>query len=329
MLQQELISVHDSSRWDDILSGLPHAPAHTASYNLAMMKSSKRQTFLYVARSDNFIAVCPVAKRFKYETIDLVTPYGFGGFIAQGDYRHFEADFDRFMRQQQILSSYLAVHPVFCQSESVLSMCEKVSSAVYTLNLRKELPDLFSQLHKSQRYEIRKMQTAEVSILGSSDEAIEHLILLYRETLSRTQAAGVYYFDKQTLADILKSKLCLALAAKKDGKIVAITMVIYNRHISDYFINASNDEGRDYTRVLLWKAIEHLHHLGVDSLNLGGGVKPNDNLEQFKGRFSSERIEPYVLKRIYNENVYHAVCARANVDVSKTNYFPAYHANSS
>lgn len=326
MLHQELISIDDAWRWDEVLASLPHAPAHTAHYNRAMMMSSQRPTYLYYARTDDFIAACPVAKRSKFETHDLVTPYGFGGFIASGECAQFAEQFDAFMQSQHILSSYLAVHPVFCRSNSILNLCEATTSAIYLLDLQQDIATLYANLDKTHRYEIKQSNASAIQLLESTDEIMANLVVLYRDTLTRTGAASVYHFTEATLAELMRDKKTLAFAANVAGKMVAMTILLYNDHIADYFINAANDAGREYSRILIWKAMEYLHNIQVPTLNLGGGVKPGDNLEQFKKRFSGKKVMPYVLKRIYDDKLYKDVCARSQIDAEATHYFPAYHA---
>ena len=58
--------------------------------------------------------------------------------------------------------------------------------------------------------------------------------------------------------------------------------------------------------LLLWEGIKLGRNLGCKRMHLGGGREDSedDNLLRFKGRYSSERNDFYIGKRIHNKEVY-------------------------
>ena len=71
--------------------------------------------------------------------------------------------------------------------------------------------------------------------------------------------------------------------------------------------------------------MQALQARGIARVNLGGGVKSGDGLEQFKRRFGGERAVPMVLKHIYQPHAYAALCEACGVAEGREGFFPPYH----
>jgi hypothetical protein len=59
-------------------------------------------------------------------------------------------------------------------------------------------------------------------------------------------------------------------------------------------------------------------------LNLGGGVKENDGVAEFKRRFGADEVPLRNVKQVYRRDIYEELCAEAGVDPHASAYFPAY-----
>ena len=102
MLQQRLISIDDKAQWQRELLTMPHAPAHLWEYNQAITASSKLSTVLYSATAPGFKAICPLSIREKAGKLDIVTPYGFGGFSCIGTFPEFERLWHHFFQKNYV-----------------------------------------------------------------------------------------------------------------------------------------------------------------------------------------------------------------------------------
>jgi len=339
MLEQALIPLADKSRWEEVLRGMSHGPAHCWAYNEALAKTHQQEVFLYASSnlnldqerenlsSDPFKAICPVVLRKKFNTRDVVTPYGFGGLVTQGHYPDFPKQWQTFYKQQNLICGYFALHPLFNHPQITNHAITQSASPIYIIDLTLSVETLMSNMTKAHRYELRQWENSSVQIIDDKTIITEYLTPLYFETLNRVKANQVYHFNKETLHQLIHDEKTLALAAVIDKKIEAIILFIHTAYIADYFLNASTDTGRIHTRGLLWHGMQRLKEMGVPTLNLGGGIKPNDSLDDFKRRFGGTLVNTKVLKQIFDESIFEELCTKTNTSLASTHYFPPYYTN--
>lgn len=325
MLKQWLIPISNAQEWDIHLAKLPHGPAHTRAYNESIQATSMLPTYLYAAVAPDFIAACPLSVRTKFESNDIVTPYGFGGLIAHGHYPDYLNAFNEFLRTHNFICSYISIHPTLFDRTISLTQQAEPTSPVYCLNLTPDVDTLFANLAKTHRYELRKEMDNNVMLVEDKAMILDGLKSLYRETINRVGASSVYFFNDVTLQRISESDNLIALGAFNNNVLEAMTVTFFNSYIADYFINASTITGRMHTRILLWKTIEYLKNNHVPMFNLGGGIKPDDSLDEFKRRFGGKRETCHAIKKIHDADKYNDLCIKANVINTEVSYFPAYH----
>jgi hypothetical protein len=63
---------------------------------------------------------------------------------------------------------------------------------------------------------------------------------------------------------------------------------------------------------------------GIRWLNLGGGVRADDGLAQFKQRFGASRRDVHSIRQVYDPATYRALCEAAGVVGSPGGRFPPY-----
>ncbi|EKD71932.1 MAG: hypothetical protein ACD_46C00059G0001, partial [uncultured bacterium] len=201
---------------------------------------------------------------------------------------------------------------------------EKPNTAnpVYMLDLTQSTDLLLKKLSKVHRYELRQWEISSANLITDKSRLLTGLFDLYRKTLSRVNASALYYFQTETLSHLVESKNTIAIGVITQGKLEAISLFLHTPYIADYFINASTIDGRRHARGLLWTGIEMLKQLSIPSLNLGGGIKPNDNLDKYKRRFGGVLYSSPVLKQIYNQEKFDMLCKKI---YDHHNYFPPYH----
>ena len=79
--------------------GAGGAPARTRAHLgvlYAIQLTSGLPTHLYSYERGRVRVVCPIAERGLGDQVDIVTPYGFGGFALNGDWGQFPEDWGEF-----------------------------------------------------------------------------------------------------------------------------------------------------------------------------------------------------------------------------------------
>ena len=153
----------------------------------------------------------------------------------------------------------------------------------------------------------------------------EALLELYPQTVKRVGASSTYHFAPATLEQLAEASGSILLGVEDQSGVQAVTLFLYTPWAADYFLSASSSQGRKYTRLLVWTAIKTLKQHNVSTLNLGGGVKPGDSLDDFKRRFGGLMVRGQALKQIFDPAGYDYLCAKyCSGSHGQIGYFPPY-----
>jgi hypothetical protein len=325
----QLIALDNRDIWQEELCSIAHSYYHTWEYAYAFFHREPNKVKLLVISGDKGKLVCCLSFREKRSgSLDIYTPYGFGGIIlecSQGNESLFYDAWLTFAKQHDFVTAYIQQHPL-------LTDCSKWGSdiydhhRVYEIDLRLPIDELWKNLQKGHRYEVNKLLKSTSVQISSDKESLSELIMpLYQSTIERVGASNTYNFSEQTLQFLCETTQCLMFGASIQGKIEAIIIVVYNGEIAEYFLSATSNEGRIYTRLLLWEAIKALKKKGIHSINLGGGLKTDDSLDAFKRRFGGKHHTLKVIKQVINENKYNELCTDFGCSAEYDNkYFPPY-----
>ncbi len=323
MLTHHLIPLNDRKRWQDALNKVPHGAAHTHAYNAALALSHPEEVVLYVGTDEreDFYTLCPLKLRPIQHWVDVATPYGLSGFTSTKTYPHFNQLWQEFCQRQSWICGYILQHPFF-SAPGVFPYQEERSFLF--LNLEDSLESIFQNFSPTHRYEIRKFES-HISLITNEksdhhQELTEALFDLYKQTLQRTQANPLYHYTQATLLCLLNNPIHLVVGARHKGKIVALSVFLRHGKVADYFLNASTQEGRIFSKNLIWWGCQILKERGVNHLNLGGGIREGDALENFKRRFGARPLYPPILKLIFNQDVY----VRLSPPSVASSFFPPY-----
>lgn len=321
ILSARLISLANPVDWERAVSRAPHGPAHTHWYNAALAKSTEGEIVLFEYVTGENRAVCPITRRPYGKAVDIATPYGFGGFATHGPCEGLPAELRRFAVEQGWICGYLALHPLLPHPFVATDGLER-SRTIYVLDLSTGEDQLLASMHETHRYEVRKNSELLKLINTDVNSLSDALPALYAETLARVGASDTYRFSGATLNAWFSSTGCLMLGM--GDPLEAIVLCFYTKDIADYFINASTNKGRNYTRILLWAAARELKRRGVHYFNLGGGARNLDALEAFKQRFGGKAFNVPALKQVYRREQFAAFCRQAEPAKGAVDYFPPY-----
>lgn len=326
-MEHQFISLSQYPLWEKALEGVPHPYTHRREYCTAMYDSSALETFLYVAIKNGKKMLCPLSIRMKEEGYpEIVSPYGFGGIVStfpSEDSAELYSEWTGFWKSKGFVTAFILQHPMF---RLVNADFMHEYHNLYMLDLSLSLKELWDRMGSTHRYEIRRFKRESgVRLISDKTELIRALLELYPQTTQRVGASRVYHFSSQTLELLSKLPDALLLGVEDNHKISAVALFLYTRWSAEYFLNASTEEGRKYTRLLVWSAVEHLKEVGVAFLNLGGGVKPGDHLDNFKRRFGGKMAHGQILKQIIDPEKYTYLSGKYGNEVNATSgYFPAY-----
>jgi hypothetical protein len=288
-----------------------------------MQLTTRLDTYLYCFESTGVRVACPLSVRRFGGHSDIVTPYGLSGFIGTEDCPEFRPAWSDFVRSERYVCGYFALNPLFGNPSYFEPAEIALSNKIYFLDLRLSRERLIANLSSNRRRQIR---AGEEEIITERRPLIEFFLANYCDFLGRVGASSVYYFSRETLSYILTLDNVFIIGAAISQKVVAASVFAFTSYAADFLFGISLPGKRQHSAALLWSGAMYLKSVGIPLLNLGGGIRRDDGVAEFKRRFGAGELPLRCLKQIYDPETYAILCQRVKADpCDTTGYFPPYH----
>jgi serine/alanine adding enzyme len=359
MFDIKVLSTNNSREWQDYLNRLPDNlkdPHYLREYLLLFERlpdGEPREHFggrgflFFCGDSDNYI-IYPFFKRSipcginstSYDLFDIVSPYGYAGPLAvipdlgvrQEIWRTFFHEFDRFCINNNVVSEFCRLHPLFNNhievehySNHEISLCKQV----VLVNLNDSDVELLGHMGSSRRRQVKKaLSNPELSISFVRDaQSIDTFFNLYHTTMVRTKASPKFFLPKTFISDALNlmgSHICLATVYYKDTPVAASMYLLNGLNVYYWLVGSIKEYLKYYPMVyLIYNSILKFKSEGYRWLVLGGGLSENDSLYRFKYLFSNRVTPFFVSKKMYMDKIYEQLMLTRIQDY-KPGFFPAY-----
>jgi predicted N-acyltransferase len=346
----KVITIDQSELWDSIVRSFSeHDVYYLSGYVKAFQIHGVGTPLLFYYDNSKTRFICVVMKRVINQNIfpewkqffDIITPYGYGGFIFEKDtseleIREFHNLFNEFAQENNIVSGFFRLHPQIDNAE-YLRKITNVIDLGQTIEIGIDSPDvIFKNLSGKNRNMIRKAQKSGVTILHGRDLILfESFIEIYNKTMDRDRADTYYYFSSDFYHSIcydLKDNCEIFYAMLPDNKIIAASIILFANGRMHYHLSGSLDEYRDLapTNLLLYEAACWGYEQGFKTFHLGGGIgSAEDNLFKFKKSFNPKASHTFsICKQIYMPDIYFDLVnsklkQNTNFDLESA-FFPLY-----
>lgn len=263
---------------------------------------------------------------------DFATPYGYGGWIVEGESTDemFKA-YQAWVERNNIVSEFVRFHPMLQNQEACNNFYEITQLGEVVHMDISDLNNIWSNIISKNRNMIRKAIKNGIKIYNGRFPEIYHKFQhIYNDTMDKDDAEEYYYFEDSFYKSILEdlSKNSQVFWAEKDGKIAAASIMLSANGRMNYHLSGSVREYSSLapTNLLLYEAALWGNANGYKTLYLGGGVgSEKDSLFKFKRAFYKGELNSfYIGKKIYDIDKYNElVSMRDSID---NNFFPKYRA---
>lgn len=347
MTKIKVVTLEQEEVWRDILSGFSKSDVYyTPEYVKAFYQNGDGTPILLYFSYGDVKAVnvvmkrpVPVVSEDKKEELgrywDYVTPYGYGGFLKEGEFseeddRELLESYEKHCRDNDIVGEFVRFHPVLNNAVSAPS-CYEVVALGNTVCMSLDTPSLiWENCSSKNRNMIRKAQKSGVQIFWGRDEALfEEFEHIYNATMDKVNAGNYYYFKKEFYQSILEDLKYQSMIfyAKLGEEIIGMSIIMYDGNALHYHLSASKREYLSYapTNLLLYEAACWGNRIGAKTFHLGGGLgSRQDALYHFKKQFNRQEDCVFQVGRgIFNKEIYEQLCTVNKVD-RETGFFPAY-----
>lgn len=162
---------------------------------------------------------------------DLITPYGYGGWLIEGDGEKTElfSEYEKWCREHSVVSEFVRYHPML-NNVALAESCYDVIHLGKTIAMDLSSEVIWSNLTSKNRNMIRKALKSGVEIYHGQFPSIYRTFKeIYDLTMDSDHASAYYYF-KDEFYDSIRN--CLSeesevFWAELDGKIIAASIMIF------------------------------------------------------------------------------------------------------
>lgn len=339
-----VFTMEQSEQWDAVVRSFKEHDIYWLSgYVKAFQIHGDGEPLLFYyngsgTRGINVVMKRDVAKdeRFKRKIeegkyFDFATPYGYGGWIIEGDVTEelFTA-YESWIAKSGVISEFVRFHPMIRNHEATKVFYEETQlGEVVHMNLISP-EDIWNNITSKNRNMIRKAMKNDVVIYnGRFPEIYEKFRTIYNGTMDKDDAEEYYYFEPDFYQSILEDLPLNAQVfwAEKEGQIIAASIMLATNGRMNYHLSGSLREFSSLapTNLLLYEAALWGCANGYKTLYLGGGVgSGEDSLFKFKRAFYKGDLNRFFIgKKIYDHQKYNELLSlRAEID--NTGFFPQY-----
>lgn len=279
-----------------------------------------------VAKDERFKGKIEEGKYF-----DFATPYGYGGWIIEGE--KIEAlfeEYEKWVKKNGIISEFVRFHPMVKNHDASRPFYEVIQLGE-VIHMELSSPEeIWANIISKNRNMIRKAIKNDVVIYnGRFPEIYEKFRAIYNGTMDKDDAEEYYYFGPEFYRSVLEDlpQNAQVFWAEKDGQVIAASIMIGANGYLNYHLSGSLREFSSLApgNLILYTAALWGCANGYKTFYLGGGVGScEDSLFKFKRAFYKGDLNHfYIGKRVYDLKKYDELIGM-RVEIDNPGFFPKY-----
>ena len=268
----------------------------------------------------------------KNQYFDFATPYGYGGWIIEGeDTEALFSAYENWIKKNGIISEFVRFHPMVKNHDASRPLYEVIQLGE-VVHMDLDSPEtIWNNIISKNRNMIRKAIKNDVKIYnGRFPDIYEKFRVIYNGTMDKDRADEYYYFKEPFYESLLNDlpQNAQVFWAEKDGQVIAASIMLATNGRMSYHLSGSLREFSSLApgNLILYTAALWGCANGYRTFHLGGGVgSGEDSLFKFKRAFYKGDLNHfYIGKRVYDQQRYDELLAlREPID---SGYFPKYRA---
>lgn len=241
----------------------------------------------------------------------LLSPYGYGGPLYEGDITHKEAvsrAFERALhaelRDRSFVSEFVR-EDIFQDRLVQRSVGTTDQFPNVLVKLDRSEQEIWSGYRPAVRRNVTKASRNGLRVVfDPAGKQLDCFTRIYYDTMTRRHASHYYYFTEQAFLDLnasLAPEGAIMFAHALDGdEVVSSELVLLSGTTMYSFLSASLESAfaKRPNNLLKHEIALWGKRNGYRWLVLGGGRTPDDELLRYKRSFDPEHMMPYTMRRI-------------------------------
>lgn len=346
------ISIENEEDWDSIVRSFPdYEVFYLSGYSKAFMKENLKNgmpiLLLYEdgeERAINVIMRRDIALDEKLEGkikpgeyFDLITPYGYGGFLGNiSNWDKLNRTYTEYCMENHYICEFVRFGLFNDYHEYYNGEVESRTHNVVR-SLEMPLNEIWMDFKQKVRKNVKKADTYNLEIITeSTDNHIDDFLRIYNSTMERTSAESKYYFSKQFYDNLntMKDNVMYFYVVYK-GKIISTELVIYGAKNCYSYLGGTDREYFDVrpNDFLKYEIIKWAKEKGLKNFVLGGGYGEDDGIFQYKLCLAPHgKYNFYIGRKVFDMGIYNKLCQirkvkSHNSELSNVIFFPEYRAD--
>ena len=160
----------------------------------------------------------------------------------------------------------------------------------------------------------------------ATKEEENYFLELYSNFMSSVGANNSQFINSFFMKEILKldNNFLFCLKVNKEIQLMHLIGINQKNDNADFVFAASKNNGHSYGYLMLWNEIIFLKSLGFKTFFLGGGVRKNDGIDNFKKKLGGEVLYNGGLKLVADQKNYLKEINNFPTSNENSSFFPFY-----
>lgn len=340
----QVITIDENDKWDSIVRSFKkYSTYYLRDYAEAFQLQGDGTPLLFyfnngITRAMNVVMKRDIAKDRNFIGkldegfyFDFSTPYGYGGFVVEGeDTDELNKEYNRYCRENKIISEFVRFDLfndfvkkydgyIETRTHNVIRSLDMDPAAI--------IMDFKHKVRSNLRRAAENNLTVEIDYSGNK---INDFLAVYYNTMKRNEADNFYYFPKEFFKSINLMKNNVAyFYVVYENRIISVELVLYDDNNCYSYLGGTDCEYFNLrpNEFLKYEIIKWAYKKGLKNYVLGGGYGEDDRLFSYKKSFAPNGIvDFYIGQKIFISSLYQEIlCIRKKeqFDVN-IKFFPAY-----
>ena len=194
----------------------------------------------------------------------------------------------------------------------------------FYINLGNDLDILRKNISARKRSYINlKKFKAEFRVAEEKEK--EYFYPLYKTFMESIDADKKNILSKKVIKDLINLKNNIIFLLSIKNKVILMHLIGTNpkNKNADFVLSASTKEGYSMGYTMIWNEICFLKSIGYKKFYLGGGIKRNDGVENFKKKIGGEKLYNGGIKLVLNKINYEKEFDNF-LGIKENSFFPIY-----
>lgn len=268
----------------------------------------------------------------KGKYFDLISPYGYGGFLGNvSDYKKVDLEYEEYCRENGYICEFVRFE-LF--SDYYRFFAGEVETRTHNVirDLDMELDGIWMDFKQKVRKNVKRATKSGLEIVvDESGKYLDNFLNIYYGTMERTKAESQFFFSRAFFERLNQMHgNYVYFHVKYEEKIISTELVIYGSDTCYSYLGGTNKDFFDLrpNDFLKYEIIKWAKKKGLKRFVLGGGYGQDDGIYQYKVCLAPKGIvDFYIGQRIFDQENYQMLVdlriENGTTDL-KQEYFPKY-----